>query len=110
MAAMVLLPPLSHVLAAASGGGNGFAEVCTPQGTKLVALADGETAPSGAILLLEHCPYCTAAAGAVGLPPAPVALLLLVAAGTSEPPLFLHAPRTLFAWASANPRAPPLMT
>jgi len=27
--------------------------------------------------------------------------------GQAEPALFFHAPRTLFAWASAQPRGPP---
>lgn len=109
IAALALLPTLTHALARSAGvGGNGFAEVCTPQGMKLVALADGETAPSSAALHLEHCAYCTSACAVVDLPPASLTLALPAVAGlTLLPPLFLHAPRTPHAWASANPRAPP---
>ncbi len=107
---MALLPTLSHAMARAAGtAGSGYAEVCTPQGMKLVALNDGETAPDSAALQLEHCPWCTAAVGDLAPPPAlqgaspqPAGQLLL-------PPLFLRGPRTLHAWLLASPRAPPVL-
>jgi hypothetical protein len=105
MLALSVLPTVSHALA---GESNAFAEVCTPQGPKVVALADGEQQPSTASLHLEHCPYCVAGIGAAGLPPAPQALPLPPAEAVLQPPLFLHAPRTLFAWAAAQPRGPPI--
>ena len=111
MLAMSLLPTLSHAWAYANGG-SVWAEVCTPQGAKLVAVADapgeaGEPAPTQAIGHLEHCPFCALSSGAVALPTAlPITVPLLL--GSDDPPaLFLHAPRTLFAWASAQPRGPP---
>jgi hypothetical protein len=104
MLALAVLPTLSHAMA---GSSNGFAEVCTPQGPKVIALADGEQQPSSASLHLEHCPYCIAGIGAVGMPPAPLVLPLPAAEAALQPPLFLQAPRTLFAWAVAQPRGPP---
>ena len=104
MLAMTLLPTVSHALARP---GSGFVEVCTPQGMKLVALADGEKQPSSASLHLEHCGYCSASFSAVVMPTLPPTLPQVSTLGTEAPPLFLHAPRTLFAWRSAQPRGPP---
>jgi len=105
MLALALLPTLSHALA---GSSSAYAEVCTPQGMKVVALADGEQQPATASLHLEHCPYCVAGGAAAGLPPAPPALPLPPAEVALQPPLLLQAPHTLFAWAAAQPRGPPI--
>ena len=101
-----LAPSLSHALASATGAS--WVEICTAQGAKWIqADEDGaEPAPASANVL-EHCPYCSLQAPTLGLPPA---------TGWSQPPLrlaqelplaFLAAPRTLHAWLSAQPRAPP---
>lgn len=103
VAALVLLPTLGHAFAK---GGGGFAEVCTPTGMKLVPLDDGAATPDPSVHL-EHCVFCAAAAAP---PPAtPDGVLPSPPAGTEHPPRFLHAPRTPHAWASANPRAPPVL-
>ncbi|QDF97015.1 hypothetical protein CJ010_10990 [Azoarcus sp. DD4] len=56
-----------------------------------------------------HCPFCGTHAGSFGLPPTerPAAAQ---PAGTHafRPHLYDHAPRPLFAWAAAHPRAPPV--
>ena len=107
---MALLPTLSHAMARAAGtAGSGYAEVCTPQGMKLVALNDGETAPDSAALQLEHCPWCTAAPGDLAPPPVRHSADLPPAGTLLLPPLFLHGPRTLHAWLLASPRAPPIL-
>jgi len=111
MLALALLPTVSHALAFAQGGKSAWAEVCTPQGMKLVALddapgADGTT-PAQAASHLDHCPYCTLSGQAAGMPPAPPAAPGLLAGAEAVPLLFLQAPRTLFAWRSAQPRGPP---
>ena len=104
MLALALLPTVSHALA---GEGRGFAEICTPQGMKVLALTDGEQ-PSTASVHLEHCPYCTVGPGDVAPPPpAPQAMAALAVGFQATPPLFGAAPRRLFAWALASPRAPP---
>lgn len=110
MAATALLPTLWHVLARGSGAGpSALTEVCTPQGTRLVALADGQQAPDSAALQLEHCSWCTAALGDLAPPPAP-ALRDVPAAGAGPMPL-RRAPalHTRHAWALAQPRAPPAL-
>ena len=110
MLALSLLPTVAHALGFAQGGKMALSEICTPQGMQWVGL-DGQPivddAPMSGIEHLDDCPYCARATSAAGLPPTLPPLLLLAPAGTAAPPLFLHAPRTLFAWASAQPRAPP---
>ena len=113
MLALALLPTVSHALAFAQGGTSVWAEVCTPQGMKLVALGDAagavDTVPAQADIHLEHCPYCTLSGQATGMPPAPPAAIGLPAGADAVPLLFLQAPHALFAWRSAQPRGPPLI-
>ncbi|CAN5448036.1 DUF2946 domain-containing protein [soil metagenome] len=85
-------------------------EVCTAMGTKLVA-ADGTVGDSTPALpgkhLLQHCAYCSLHVTALGMPPMPLSVPALTPFGDAVPELLLVAPRTLFAWATAQPRAPP---
>jgi hypothetical protein len=110
MLAMTLLPTVSHALAFARGDAGRWAEVCTPQGLRLVAVDDAAGPSKGSLPTaaghLEHCPFCALGADAAAPPPAPLALLQLPPA-TFEPPLLLPAPATLFAWRKAQPRGPP---
>lgn len=114
---LALAPTISHALAHAQGG-SVWAEVCTPQGMKLVAAADasadvdadGQPAPAdgtASLNHLEHCPLCGLSGAALALPPAPVALTLPLTSASLVPRLFLRAPRPMFSWAPAQPRAPP---
>lgn len=115
MLATALLPTVSHaltsVLQSVRGGASSWAEVCTPQGMRLVAVdaSDGvpTTAPMQAAGHLEHCPLCVLAGDVPPLPAAAPAALLLPLHHAALPPLFLHAPTTLHAWRSAQPRGPP---
>lgn len=111
MLAFALVPTLSRAMAFASGNAS-FAEVCTPQGLKLVTSDDTAGPDSGgpAAHSLDHCAFCGLATdGAAPLPAAPAAVVLPVA-GAEPPALFLRAPRTLHAWATAQPRAPPALS
>ncbi len=108
MLAAALLPTVSHALVAAGGGE--WTEVCTMQGVRWVAdraTPGDETAPASA-LALEHCAYCTHSGHQPGLP-TPHDAVLVVQGASEAPAPFLHAPRTLFAWCSAQPRAPPTL-
>ena len=107
--AMALVPTLSHALAHLRGQA-AWVEVCTTAGSRLVALdaaGQAQQPATSAAAHLEHCPYCAPSFGGVGLPPSPLALPLATELATDVPALFLHAPRTLHAWCSAQPRAPP---
>jgi len=97
----------------------GWIEICSVTGAKLVkvdvgtaAQADksGKSTDEGSgTHALKHCPYCSTHTTVLGLPPAAPAGLTLDILAFHVPELFLAAPRTLFAWASAQPRAPPLI-
>ena len=114
MWALAVLPAVSHALSFQRGGASHWAEVCTPQGMKLVAVdaaLPGQTsAPLQAAGHLEHCPFCTLHGLDLAPPPAPAAALPQAVAVRSEPLLFLQAPRTLFAWRTAQPRGPPTVS
>lgn len=110
--ALALMPTLSHALAFARGDAIAWAEVCTPQGVKVVAVdgsdADAPVAPLNIGQHLEHCPFCKLGShDALPLWPALPAVAEPLPPGPFLPPLWLQAPRTLHAWASAQPRAPP---
>ncbi len=103
-----LAPSISHALSAKNGAS--LIEVCTSLGAKWVQLDGSSTdqAPvSGEVHSLEHCPYCSLHANAVAIPTKPVGLPLAISPSDHAPAAFLAAPRTLYAWASAQPRAPP---
>ncbi len=110
MLAFALVPTVSRAMAGTQSG-SGWAEICTPQGVQWVS-PDGErhdASPDGAAPHVDHCHFCQLASdGAVPLPAAARDLMLPL--GRCEPPrLFLQAARTLHAWRSAQPRAPPLL-
>ena len=110
MLALALLPTLAHALNFAQGGSSNLAQICTPQGMQWVQLdaapSEGER-PLAAAGAMDDCPYCSRAMSVDGLLPSAQPLQWQPPVGGTEPPLFLHAPRTLFAWASAQPRGPP---
>lgn len=113
MLAMALMPTVSHALALAKAPPGGWTEVCTPQGAQWVALDGspiGETVPAGGADHQLDCPYCRPASSLVGLLPTAPLQWQLPIAGNAAPPLFFHAARTLFAWASAQPRGPPSLS
>lgn len=108
-----LAPAVSHALY--SKGGKSFLEICTAQGTRLIAIDAGAGAhPSTGgqhDVVMEHCPFCVPHAGSLGLLPATELVFKLPADGSRfYPPLFFSAPGPLFAWASAQPRAPPVLS
>ncbi|MEI6028172.1 MAG: DUF2946 domain-containing protein [Betaproteobacteria bacterium] len=111
MLALAVLPSVSHALAFARGGSSAWAEVCTPQGMRMVAVDAGRQTDSGAPMqaaaMLEHCALCALGGGAPALPASETAALRLLTGSHILPWLFLHAPRTLHAWRSAQPRGPP---
>lgn len=116
-----LAPSVSQALGFARGAGPSWVEVCSAEGAKWVpadagagASADDASADDGtshgpaAAHWMEHCPWCSLHQPALAVPPAPAALPLVNGLTEALPRAFLQAPRTLHAWASAQPRAPPL--
>lgn len=111
----VLAPTLSRAMAAGTSGAT-LAEVCTPAGIEWVAMTRSPTDvgspqpvhPDGDIAhALDHCHYCVTPLGN-GLPSANHTPASFAVTGAALlPPLFLSAPRPLFAWSPLHPRAPP---
>ncbi len=95
-------------------GANPWAEICTSLGAQRVAAGDkaaDTSAPSVPVEhLLQHCPYCAVHATDLGMPPAPLSVATPHPLRFAQPELFLASPRTLFAWSSAQPRAPPRLS
>jgi hypothetical protein len=107
-----LAPSISQAMTAASHMSNEWAEVCTVSGAKLMKVGDSSPSKSGTHKMshFEHCPFCLSHAVALGLPP-DTDMKLPLAAGTHIlPTLFYQAQRPLFAWAAAQPRAPPVVS
>lgn len=119
-----LAPTVSHGLRAWSHSPITWVEVCSSTGNKLIAMTVGRGANKGAKAFVkqadggrslpsgehagEHCPYCLVQAHeAAMLPAAPPVMALSTPVTDALPFLFLHAPRSLFAWAPPQARAPP---
>lgn len=106
-----LVPLATHAMQAWPAAGR-TVEVCTALGMTTIQLgvpADtGADSPGGKPGKAgTHCGYCIAHAAADGLPPAAVAQAAPAAGRALRPALYYQAPRPLFAWSPAQPRAPP---
>jgi hypothetical protein len=108
-----LAPSISHAMAGA-GATSAWIEICSIAGTRFVQADDGDkTAAPGSIeqsLHVDHCPFCSAHAGSPGLPSNPLLTLPVVDGRPVLPSLYYQASRPLFAWASAQSRAPPALS
>lgn len=109
---MAFAPLMSQAFGARSA--SGWAEICSVYGSKWVKIDAGSTDPQPSPAAptsghpLDHCPYCSLHASAVGMPPAPL-VVHAVASYREVPPAFLQAPRTQHVWLSAQPRGPPFL-
>jgi hypothetical protein len=103
--ALALLPTVSRLLAHATGS-SAWAEICTPQGVKSLAVMGEQPTPT-AHAHLDHCPLCGLAGSALAPPPAVVSAIVM-APLRELPLLFGAAPRPLYAWAAPQPRGPPM--
>jgi len=102
-------PVLAHALQRSQGGG--LIEICTALGSQWVQVDPVGQAGSEPQTPIDHarkhCPLCSSHLTALGMPPAVGSPLLVPALRFGLPELFLSAARTPFAWATAQPRAPP---
>ena len=103
-----IAPTMSHALQRQAT--NVWMEVCTTAADRsLNDDADaGKRTPDGPIdHQFQHCPWCGTHANALGMPPACASVPEFSAPDFTAPEHFVPAPRALFAWNSAQPRAPP---
>ena len=96
-----LAPGMARALAFAQGSLAPWSVVCS-----VPADVSGAPAHEG-VHLLEHCAWCSLHADQLAPPPADTRALPTSALRHAVPTLFLHAPRPLPAWATAQARAPP---
>jgi len=109
-----LAPSISHAIAVAKGADVSWLEICTTDGAKVIKVAGQQSpaSPSSSEKGMQsgHCPFCFTHADSVALlPMAP--LDMPVVSGTYHfPTLFYQSSHPLFAWSSAQPRAPPAIS
>jgi hypothetical protein len=104
---LVFAPTISHAVALATTGG-AWADICsaqteTPRGE---ATTPGTPRLPGVGDHFQHCPLCGLGASPV-LPPDAATPPTLSGLREGLPALAGSSPQPLFAWASAQPRAPP---
>jgi hypothetical protein len=108
-----LAPLVSHAMEAAGPAPAVMQmEVCTAMGMEMVPVVlSADDGSSGKLQKhLNHCGYCVFHATAHGVPP-PLGASFVPAAGRDAwPPLYYRSSRPLFAWALAQPRAPPRLS
>lgn len=102
MSLALLAPGISRALAFARGDATPWGLICSAPGS-----GQRSDPASSAVHALDACAFCVVAADAPPLPAATLPLPRLPALSQALPRLFLHAPRTLFAWHAAQPRGPP---
>jgi hypothetical protein len=99
------------VHASPSPAADALFEICSATGSKWgkadSGASDSKSAPASKGVG-KHCPACSLHHPALGLAHAPTISVVDLPLKDSLPELFLSAPQTLFAWRSAQPRAPPL--
>ena len=108
-----LAPTLSHAIATESAPLTLWQEICTAQGTKMMAsvIADADQQDSKSMQphvgALEHCPFCTNQITALSLPPGNH-VLFVAALNTSDRPDVYQSPLVQSYFQSAQlSRAPP---
>lgn len=104
---LVFAPTISHAVALATTGG-AWTDICSAD-TPAAGAADA----GGSHLPVtgdhfQHCPLCGLGASPL-LPPTLATLAVPSGLRAGPPPLFGQSPRPLFSWATAQPRAPPLL-
>lgn len=107
----LLAPTITQALPADAGGG--WVTVCTALGMKTLKVdASGqldEQAGDPAGMHESHCAFCCGSLPVLGLPPAAVTTGLVDEPFAPWPRLFWAGPRLSTVWATAQPRAPPLV-
>jgi hypothetical protein len=102
------MPTISHVIASRQST---LSEICTTSTSKFVAFnvqsdKSGQN-QGGKSMPMDHCPYCSTHAGSFGIISHHQLGIYKLAFSQPFPDLFYQVPYPLYAWISANPRAPP---
>ena len=108
-------PSISAVLAKEIGFDSAWMEVCSATTSKFVQASDSYgsmKSPTGSHkgAHMDHCPFCFTHAASFSAPPTAAFVFPIVGGLLPFPSLFYQAPRSLFIWAIAQSRAPPLIS
>jgi hypothetical protein len=117
-----LAPTISHAMAKAQGDDTPWAQICSTNGARLIPLdlgslsADTSTSsrqdgePQQSSMAMDHCAYCLTHAGSFAVftdTPLPAFSTMV---SQDYPARFYQSPHRLFVWATASPRAPPVLS
>ncbi|MBX9716501.1 MAG: DUF2946 domain-containing protein [Burkholderiaceae bacterium] len=117
MVGLALVPTLSRLMIPSVGSGP-WSEICSTAGARWLAqVVTPSDAPQSVPSVpgdtrsahMEHCPLCSHVTPVLGMPPVTPAVVTLAKGADHLPALFSQAPRPLYAWASIQARAPPLL-
>ena len=107
MVLATLMPSISRAAAFAQGGAASWQDICSA--TVAAPKGNQDQSPNDSTLQLQaDCPFCLLGAHMQAPPTPALAADLRHDLTHVQPYLFLHAPHTLHAWTTAQPRAPPL--
>jgi len=103
-----LAPGMAHALRQLRGDALPWAEICSASGGMRRLQLPDSPEPGQVQHAFEHCTACVMPAPAAPPPPATANVDARADLAHTVPAALLRAPRTLHAWASAQPRAPPV--
>ena len=100
MLGLALAPSVSHALSAQQAS-NPWTQICSS------SAPGGQPGGDSAAMHLEHCALCCVAGNAIGMPPAPVAVLPALQGAARGAVPARAAAHARFAWRPPQARAPP---
>lgn len=107
-----LAPAISHAMAAMEDDQTPWAQICSANGARFIPLDLNTDTPQQdrQPMAMDHCAYCLTHAGSFAVfsdVPLPV---VSADFGLDYPTRFYQSPSRLFVWATASPRAPPVLS
>ncbi|HEY8085693.1 MAG TPA: DUF2946 domain-containing protein [Methylophilaceae bacterium] len=110
-----LMPTITQAFASRQVTDSFLSAICSNSGVaKFVSFAvvpvKSDQPAQNKPMAMEHCPYCFTHAGSFGIMPGHELTIVKLALSQPYPQLFYRSPYPLFAWISANPRAPPVFS
>jgi len=103
-----LAPGMAHALRQLRGDALPWAEICSASGGMRRLQLPDSSEPGQMQHAFEHCTACVLQTPAAPPPAATANVDARADLAHTVPAALLRAPRTLHAWASAQPRAPPV--
>lgn len=113
LAALLLLaalaPAVGRAVMVVQGNLAPWSVLCSSPVAAAGQAGSGKAAGQGLGEMADHCQFCVPRADLQAPPPALPQAVVATGLSHAVPQLFLAAPQPLFAWASAQARAPPVL-